>query len=161
METSAHIENASLIGSLRVAGWYRRQMIPRIPDGHRVMIPELRRSEEHTSELQSHVNLVCRLLLEKKNTKLGPGGDGGLGRERKGAGVSEMLGGNADALDRQKRHREIIGQHLAGPGQISLGDETVDAERQVRAMLLHRGKRQQRDLALGPRAGDLLPGFFF
>src|SRR6266480_4765434 len=28
--------------------------------GHR------RRSEEHTSELQSHVNLVCRLLLEKK-----------------------------------------------------------------------------------------------
>src|SRR5690242_20815416 len=27
------------------------------------------RSEEHTSELQSHVNLVCRLLLEKKKTK--------------------------------------------------------------------------------------------
>src|SRR4051812_49652014 len=27
---------------------------------------ELARSEEHTSELQSHVNLVCRLLLEKK-----------------------------------------------------------------------------------------------
>src|SRR5260370_29405384 len=28
------------------------------------------RSEEHTSELQSHLNLVCRLLLEKKkNTK--------------------------------------------------------------------------------------------
>src|SRR5260370_7670027 len=26
----------------------------------------LRRSEEHTSELQSHLNLVCRLLLEKK-----------------------------------------------------------------------------------------------
>src|SRR5690242_21540324 len=28
--------------------------------------PSMRRSEEHTSELQSHVNLVCRLLLEKK-----------------------------------------------------------------------------------------------
>src|SRR6266571_8655192 len=27
------------------------------------------RSEEHTSELQSHVNLVCRLLLEKKKRK--------------------------------------------------------------------------------------------
>src|SRR5690242_21126761 len=27
------------------------------------------RSEEHTSELQSHVNLVCRLLLEKKKQK--------------------------------------------------------------------------------------------
>src|SRR5690606_40239093 len=30
--------------------------------------PEGRRSEEHTSELQSRENLVCRLLLEKKNT---------------------------------------------------------------------------------------------
>src|SRR5690242_21325555 len=29
-----------------------------------------RRSEEHTSELQSHVNLVCRLLLEKKKNKI-------------------------------------------------------------------------------------------
>src|SRR6266480_5316544 len=29
----------------------------------------LARSEEHTSELQSHVNLVCRLLLEKKKKK--------------------------------------------------------------------------------------------
>src|SRR5260370_17369860 len=28
----------------------------------------LLRSEEHTSELQSHLNLVCRLLLEKKKT---------------------------------------------------------------------------------------------
>src|SRR5260370_10470986 len=28
----------------------------------------LPRSEEHTSELQLHLNLVCRLLLEKKNT---------------------------------------------------------------------------------------------
>src|SRR5438477_8760378 len=27
------------------------------------------RSEEHTSELQSHVNLVCRLLLEKKKNE--------------------------------------------------------------------------------------------
>src|SRR5260370_15794838 len=27
---------------------------------------DLKRSEEHTSELQSHLNLVCRLLLEKK-----------------------------------------------------------------------------------------------
>src|SRR5260370_21884082 len=28
-----------------------------------------RRSEEHTSELQSHLNLVCRLLLEKKKKR--------------------------------------------------------------------------------------------
>src|SRR5256885_5299085 len=30
--------------------------------------PDLKRSEEHTSELQSPCNLVCRLLLEKKKT---------------------------------------------------------------------------------------------
>src|SRR6266571_6378824 len=33
---------------------------------------ETGRSEEHTSELQSHVNLVCRLLLEKKKKKQAP-----------------------------------------------------------------------------------------
>src|SRR2546430_7206226 len=33
-------------------------------------IPEKNRSEEHTSELQSQSNLVCRLLLEKKKTGL-------------------------------------------------------------------------------------------
>src|SRR5690242_20981358 len=36
-------------------------------DQHYVIIDLPKRSEEHTSELQSHVNLVCRLLLEKKN----------------------------------------------------------------------------------------------
>src|SRR5260370_27091196 len=33
------------------------------------------RSEEHTSELQSHLNLVCRLLLEKKKQKEENGND--------------------------------------------------------------------------------------
>src|SRR5207237_4667815 len=33
-----------------------------------VRSPHTMRSEEHTSELQSHLNLVCRLLLEKKTT---------------------------------------------------------------------------------------------
>src|SRR5207237_6930737 len=32
-------------------------------------IERFERSEEHTSELQSHLNLVCRLLLEKKKKK--------------------------------------------------------------------------------------------
>src|SRR5256885_5727834 len=32
-------------------------------------LSRLLRSEEHTSELQSPCNLVCRLLLEKKNTR--------------------------------------------------------------------------------------------
>src|SRR5437868_10405034 len=33
-------------------------------------VDELLRSEEHTSELQSRFDLVCRLLLEKKNQKI-------------------------------------------------------------------------------------------
>src|SRR5690606_39733961 len=40
---------------------------------HGSLLPEppamARRSEEHTSELQSRENLVCRLLLEKKNDR--------------------------------------------------------------------------------------------
>src|SRR3712207_8654028 len=35
----------------------------------RTQLSTRRRSEEHTSELQSRQYLVCRLLLEKKNTK--------------------------------------------------------------------------------------------
>src|SRR5260370_30140435 len=48
----------------RAGGWIRRR------GPLRRFRPSLRhpdRSEEHTSELQSHLNLVCRLLLEKKN----------------------------------------------------------------------------------------------
>src|SRR3989442_7600288 len=37
-------------------------------DTERLVAGELVRSEEHTSELQSRPHLVCRLLLEKKNT---------------------------------------------------------------------------------------------
>src|SRR2546430_3802912 len=36
----------------------------------------LLRSEEHTSELQSQSNLVCRLLLEKKKNKITESSDG-------------------------------------------------------------------------------------
>src|SRR2546427_2217531 len=44
---------------------------PRERSAPRVMSPEIpaARSEEHTSELQSQSNLVCRLLLEKKKKK--------------------------------------------------------------------------------------------
>src|SRR5574340_1706539 len=50
------------------------------------------RSEEHTSELQSPKDLVCRLLLEKKKKqdwdgeerKEGRGGEEGIGRGRRG-----------------------------------------------------------------------------
>src|SRR2546430_5003537 len=37
-----------------------------VPDVLGSLQPQVQRSEEHTSELQSQSNLVCRLLLEKK-----------------------------------------------------------------------------------------------
>src|SRR5260370_25460733 len=43
--------------------WVRAVSLALLPFGK----PNSARSEEHTSELQSHLNLVCRLLLEKKN----------------------------------------------------------------------------------------------
>src|SRR2546430_13276358 len=46
--------------------WFRPVDCTIGPDGA-VYIAD--RSEEHTSELQSQSNLVCRLLLEKKNTR--------------------------------------------------------------------------------------------
>src|SRR5438045_7453888 len=48
---------------LRVHRWHMR--IDRNVIAHREHIAVLRRSEEHTSELQSLRHLVCRLLLEK------------------------------------------------------------------------------------------------
>src|SRR2546426_7573398 len=39
------------------------------PSRRRILIGSGARSEEHTSELQSPCNLVCRLLLEKKKKK--------------------------------------------------------------------------------------------
>src|SRR6476661_4093197 len=52
------------IGSEGEAGW--RKSLLQTPNASQ---PGSGRSEEHTSELQSHLNLVCRLLLEKKKKK--------------------------------------------------------------------------------------------
>src|SRR2546426_2822677 len=43
-----------------------RTVAARVPEHAERAVPAAVRSEEHTSELQSPCNLVCRLLLEKK-----------------------------------------------------------------------------------------------
>src|SRR5258708_25648212 len=53
------------------AGPNRPALVPLLPAK---LGPFRRRSEEHTSELQSPDHLVCRLLLEKKNIVLSPHG---------------------------------------------------------------------------------------
>src|SRR5690606_40506022 len=54
--------------------WGLLDQLPKDREGDGVAasfpIPVNERSEEHTSELQSRENLVCRLLLEKKKTRL-------------------------------------------------------------------------------------------
>src|SRR5260370_32624068 len=47
-----------------------RRSAVRSPATPRLWRTSATRSEEHTSELQSHLNLVCRLLLEKKKNIL-------------------------------------------------------------------------------------------
>src|SRR2546427_7457026 len=46
-----------------------RNGVPAQVEGRVVAVERGMRSEEHTSELQSQSNLVCRLLLEKKKKK--------------------------------------------------------------------------------------------
>src|SRR5260370_8621323 len=53
---------------------------PRPPlPGRRGAGDRVARSEEHTSELQSHLNLVCRLLLEKKKRTIQTDGSDSVG----------------------------------------------------------------------------------
>src|SRR5688572_31840366 len=65
----ANDPQAPLHGLVRVRDW-DVESVERSPDGDGAAVTlSLRssdRSEEHTSELQSQSNLVCRLLLEKK-----------------------------------------------------------------------------------------------
>src|SRR5438874_7109290 len=55
--------------STSIAKWYAGSVSP-IPKGFSIYGKSFRRSEEHTSELQSRRDLVCRLLLEKKKIKM-------------------------------------------------------------------------------------------
>src|SRR6266571_2202655 len=52
------------------------------------------RSEEHTSELQSHVNLVCRLLLEKKKKNQAADGTRSTRPAPRGGGARDVSRGS-------------------------------------------------------------------
>src|SRR5260370_23813360 len=49
--------------------WTHGGHLPPAPVPRNIVLDKHSRSEEHTSELQSHLNIVSRLLLEKKNTR--------------------------------------------------------------------------------------------
>src|SRR2546429_7349535 len=65
-EGSAESDELDILTTLLEA--YEREHYPvDLPDPVEAIKFRLERSEEHTSELQSRLHLVCRLLLEKKN----------------------------------------------------------------------------------------------
>src|SRR5436190_6860977 len=62
----------SMAGGVTPTSYLRRvQLVRALPSSERERAGRAR-SEEHTSELQSHSDLVCRLLLEKKNRNGNP-----------------------------------------------------------------------------------------
>src|SRR5207247_9789027 len=58
--TSISVSEAIISGQVKGVAVTSAKRFPLLPD-----LPSVSRSEEHTSELQSRVDLVCRLLLEK------------------------------------------------------------------------------------------------
>src|SRR5256885_8148570 len=81
-----------------------------------------RRSEEHTSELQSPCNLVCRLLLEKKKHKVNLEAHSDAERQHVLINVERVLGEGRGDLDRAV----IIAQRRGG---IAAGHVDADAVR--------------------------------
>src|SRR3712207_8399278 len=66
VENLAARERAQVRDALDLAHLLFRKPLEEVGRGVRGVRPRVRRSEEHTSELQSRQYLVCRLLLEKK-----------------------------------------------------------------------------------------------
>src|SRR5256885_3367955 len=109
------------------------------------------RSEEHTSELQSPCNLVCRLLLEKKNTHVDHGKriaelaiQQALARaksaqkveKRKGSGVAVLPGKLTDCESDDVSQRELF----LVEGDSAGGSAKLARDKQYQAILPLRGK---------------------
>src|SRR5258706_5265814 len=72
VQTCALPISSASSGVLAARMWKESSPMPRLDVSARQTTSQLVRSEEHTSELQSLTNLVCRLLLEKKKTHDSP-----------------------------------------------------------------------------------------
>src|SRR5438034_8147654 len=72
LQNSPLVPYTTLFRSVTAAGGVRRLGVLREVEASHLGFLDLsqHRSEEHTSELQSHSDLVCRLLLEKNKLKL-------------------------------------------------------------------------------------------
>src|SRR6266404_3016403 len=86
-----------------------------------------------------------------------PGLQRHFGRQRQRAGVIDVFGGNSDRLEGKERRRNCVGEKLAHPCQIGLRNQDVGAKRQMRAVLLGRRQRQDRDPARARGPGYVGP----
>src|SRR2546430_8452957 len=68
------VEAPTFMGTIRTIAFHGLRPVPVPLGGARGRRSSGSRSEEHTSELQSQSNLVCRLLLEKQKTRPSPPG---------------------------------------------------------------------------------------
>jgi len=84
--------------------------------------------------------------------ELAPEREQGLGREAEGAGEGQVLGREADVLRRQQQQRQLVGQQRQRRVDHALQQPRVHAQRQMRAMLLHRRHRQDGEGACGQAA---------
>ena len=91
---------------------------------------------------------------------LGPGARDRLHGKGQRPRVLDVLVRLADRLKRQDKDRQVGGNARDRPGQIALVDEGVDADRQMRPVLLDRGDRQDRDDLAHVRCGEVAPAHF-
>src|SRR5256885_10086705 len=92
------------------------------PQGPAAVGRDLLRSEEHTSELQSPCNLVCRLLLEKKNN---------VRRARNGTRAVDGLGhdDNTECHGREEQEREFDLNANGGASSTSQESDNIRDDR--------------------------------
>ena len=81
-------------------------------------------------------------------------------RKAQRAGVILVLGRDADCLNWQEQHRQVLRQPLNDARDIALHQQKIDAERQMRPMLLDGGDRHDGDRILDLGRLKIAPGQF-
>src|SRR2546427_9392338 len=93
--------------------------IPQLPISRYPTVAPPTRSEEHTSELQSQSNLVCRLLLEKKKKRY-------IATEVTGANATRIIRYLVDELEHYYEHTILEWPFVVKDAAMSRWDDNVE-----------------------------------
>ena len=130
-------------------------------DQHAEADPQVARDQLdglQVAAMAGHQHELAQAGAMQRFGDLAPRLEGGRGGKRQRAGEIEVLVRLADLLHRQERHRQSLRQQGAHARQIGLADVAVDAERQMRPVLLDRRDRQHGDPAHRVGAQNVRPG---